>query len=432
MKKAVLVAGARTPFLKAGTMPGANAGQLGEIVTQALIQKYTYLPRLIDYVIGANVGNQILHPDGSNIGRLFAMRLGECGLGIGAWTPNVNCATGLHALMDAVKHVELGLARCVLVVASEVMSDYSAVYSRDQRSSFFALGAASRAKINFASKAVARAKAMAKIRFMPHQPLWLVDLGLTDPTCGLRMDETAELLAKEFGISREEQDLFALRSQRKAALAQRQGRFAKEIVPAGKFEHDNGIRQDQSLKQLARLAPRYPGGTVTAGNSSQLTDGACALLVAEEEFAKALDWPNLAHLTSHRWALVGCEPQRMGIGPVLAIKRLLDKTGMILSDFGVIESNEAFAAVVLAQMKALASKRYCSNVGLARPLGELAFDITNVNGGAVAMGHPIAASGARLALTCAIEMGLRGKELGLVTLCVGGGQGEAVILERKE
>lgn len=412
MKNIVLVDGARTPFLKAGTIPGLAASELGIVPAKALIEKYPDLPRVTDYVIGANIGNQILHPDGSNLGRILAIRSG-IPISVGAWTVNINCATGLHAVIDATKTIATTSAKCVLVIAVEVMSDFAAVYSRNQRAELVKLFHLLRKKQKSWQNITGLFVQWLKVQTMRHDPLWTINLGLVDPMTKLRMDQGADLIAKGWRVSREAQDRFALRSQKLALLAQKSGRLAKEIVPFRDLVDDNGIRPNQTFEQLSSLRPLYPGGTVTAGNSSQITDGACALLISDEEFAKSMGWPILAKVRADWWALAGCEPQNFGFAPVLAVRKLLEISRKQVSDFDIIEANEAFAAVVLVQMKAL----------------DLPEERTNVNGGAVAIGHPLSASGARLVLSCAKELHLSQKELGLVTLCIGGGQGEAIILE---
>ena len=412
MKKVVLVDGARTPFLKAGTVPGLTASELGIVPAMALIERYPAIPLVVDYVVGANIGNQVLHPDGSNLGRILAIRSG-IPLKVGAWTVNVNCATGLHAVIDAAKTIATGSAQCVLVIAVEVMSDFSAVYSRNQRAEFIKLLHLLRKKQKSWQNVPAFLAQWLKVRFMLHNPLWMIDLGLVDPMTKLRMDRGADLLAESFHVSRKEQDLFALRSQKLAYEAQKSGRLAKEIVPFKDIADDNGIRPNQTLEQLSNLKPLYSGGTVTAGNSSPITDGACALLLSDEEFAKFMGWPVLAEMQADWWTLAGCNPKDFGYAPVFAVQKLLDNSRKQVSDFDFIETNEAFAAAVLAQMKAL----------------DLPEERTNVNGGAIAIGHPLSASGARLVLSCAKELQFSQKALGLVTLCIGGGQGEALILE---
>jgi acetyl-CoA acetyltransferase family protein len=239
-------------------------------------------------------------------------------------------------------------------------------------------------------------------------------LGLTDPVSGLNMGQTAELLARENGISREEQDAFALRSHQRAAEAS--GKFSEEIVPVfvnGRaVKADNGIRPAQSLEALARLSPVFDRklGTVTAGNSSQITDGAVALLVMTEQRAEELGFEPLGTLV--RYAYTGCDPARMGLGPVSAIARL----GMPCEDADLIEINEAFAAQVLAVQRKFDP-----------PLPE---EKLNVNGGAIALGHPVGATGARLILSGLLELKRREAKRALLSLCVGGGQGAALWLER--
>lgn len=425
MHKAVIVGGARTPFLKAGTIPNLTATTLGAALIKEFMRRYPGLEKEIDYIAGASIGGQFLPPDGSNFARVAALNAG-LPIHIGAWTVNVNCASGLHAVLDAVCRIEAGDAKCILVIGAEVMSDFQALYPREQREVFAELNRVSRSKESMRKKLPKLAKVFAKKVAMPHNPKWMLEVGLTDPFIKMKMDLVAEAIAAEWGITRNEQDQFALESQLRASRARTAGRFAQEIIPFGGFLHDNGIRDNQTLEQLAKLKPTYPGGTVTPGNSSQISDGAAVILVAEEEFAKSFGLPRLARMSMRNSALVGCEPDRMGLGPVAAIGRILIRTPYALSDFDIIETNEAFAAVVLAQAKALASRHYCGGA----TIGKLDFERTNVNGGAVAMGHPLGASGTRLALTGALELLLRDKTLCLTTLCIGGGQGEAAVIER--
>jgi acetyl-CoA C-acetyltransferase/acetyl-CoA acyltransferase len=264
--------------------------------------------------------------------------------------------------------------------------------------------------------------------------------GLTDPTNDLIMGRTAEVLAREFSISREEGDAYAVESHRRAAIARKSGRLAREITGvmpprvkpgARTVLDDDGIREGQTLEGAAKLRPFFekPDGVVTVGNSSQITDGAAAMLVTTHERARELDLVPLAAIKSFAYA--GLDPARMGLGPVFASARALDDAGCTLADVGLVELNEAFAHQVLACARAFASDDFArAQLGRKSALGTLDLARTNVNGGAIALGHPVGASGARLLVTLAIEMGLRDVELGLATLCVGGGQGAAVVLER--
>jgi acetyl-CoA C-acetyltransferase/acetyl-CoA acyltransferase len=285
-----------------------------------------------------------------------------------------------------------------------------------------------------------RLAAMASFRPRFLEPRIALMEGLTDPTCGLIMGRTAEVLARDFGITREEGDRYALESHRRAEAARKSGRLAREIVPivalgskpgASAVQHDDGIREGQSLEALAKLKPYFekPDGVVTVGNSSQITDGACALIVATEERARALGLKPMARLRS--WAWAGLDPSRMGLGPVYASAKALDDAHCSLADMAVIELNEAFAHQVLACQRACADERFArEHLPGGKPLGTLDLARTNVNGGAVALGHPVGASGARLLLTLSHELRIRGAQLGLATMCIGGGQGGAAVLER--
>jgi acetyl-CoA C-acetyltransferase/acetyl-CoA acyltransferase len=265
-----------------------------------------------------------------------------------------------------------------------------------------------------------------------------LECGLTDPTCGLSMGTTADILAHEFGISRRAQDEFALRSHQRATAAAAAGRLQAEAVPlyAGdRFEPvtgDVGPRPDQTLEALARLKPVFDrrDGTVTVGNACHVTDGAAAMLVMDRDLAKAEGLEPLGYVRGYAYA--GLEPARMGLGPVFAIAKLLRTTGLSLRDVPLFEINEAFAAQVLACLKAMASARFAdAYLPHATPLGEIDPDRLNVNGGAISLGHPVGASGARLVLTALLEMRRRAAERAIVALCVGGGQGVAMLLEQE-
>lgn len=249
------------------------------------------------------------------------------------------------------------------------------------------------------------------------------------------MGETAELLAREFDLGRELQDGFALLSHQRAAAARE--RLREEIVPVFPppacelVRDDSGPREGQTLEQLARLRPVFDrrDGTVTAGNACPVSDGAVALLLGDEETAGGWPSPPLGRVRA--WAVAGLPPRRMGLGPVHAIARVLAETGLELADFDLFEIGEAFAAQVLACLEAAKSAPFArAELGRDRALGELPLERLNVNGGAIALGHPVGASGARLLLTLLLEMRRRGAKRGLAALCVGGGQGAAFVLER--
>jgi acetyl-CoA acetyltransferase family protein len=280
---------------------------------------------------------------------------------------------------------------------------------------------------------------LALSRFRPSslQPRVAVVEGLTDPITGLMMGNTAENVARLFGITRAEMDQFALQSHQRAAAATTAGRFAAEIAPlapppkyGAMLAQDDGVRQNQTIEALQKLRPVFDknAGDVTVGNACQITDGAVGLLCSSAARAERLGLRPLAIVRGH--ARVGLDPALMGLGPVHATPAALQQAGIGFDDVEVVELNEAFAAQVLGCMRAFASDDYCrKHVGLDGAIGELDPARLNRNGGAIALGHPIAASGARLALTLAHELRAQQKRWGLAALCVGGGQGQAMILE---
>jgi acetyl-CoA C-acetyltransferase/acetyl-CoA acyltransferase len=269
------------------------------------------------------------------------------------------------------------------------------------------------------------------------RPISALEVGLTDPTCGLNMGQTAEVLAKEFAIPRDEQDEFALHSHQRTAAAWQRCFYQGEVVavPArdggqAGVERDVGPRANQSLVALAKLKPIFDRarGTVTAGNSCPITDGAAAVVVMSAEQARAEAREPLGFLRDY--AIAGCDPRRMGLGPVFAIQKLLTQSGLSLDDFELFEINEAFAAQVLACLRALSSAEFAQDaLGRDGPIGEIDPECLNMNGGAIALGHPVGASGTRLIITLLRALREQGKKRGLASLCVGGGQGVAVWVE---
>ena len=423
----VLVAGIRSPWARAGgAFAGEDAGHLGALVARELLARTGVDPAAIDEVIVGCVGPP---HDQANVGRVIGLRAGVP-RSVPARTVGRNCASGIEAVTSAVTLIESGRASLVLTVGVEVMSRYPLIVG-DRFTRFFD-------RLSRARSPLGRVAVLGSFRPAMLKPRIALLEGLTDPVSGLIMGRTAELLAREFGISREESDRFALESHRRAKAARDSGRFAKEIVPVlplgratKSLEHDDSIRDEQTIEALAKLRPYFekPDGRVTVGNSCGITDGACAILVASEERARTLGIEPMARLVSFAWA--GCDPARMGLGPVYASARALDEAGLRLSDMSTIEINEAFAAQVLACAKAFASPAFAqSELRRGEALGELDFAITNRNGGAIALGHPVGATGSRLLLTVATELALRKQRYGLANLCIGGGQGGAAILER--
>jgi acetyl-CoA acetyltransferase family protein len=421
----VIVDGVRTPFCKAGTdLAGLGADELGRIAVNALLTRTGLDPQLVDEVIFGCVAQPV---DAANVARVIALRSG-IPESVPAVTVQRNCASGCEALTLAHEKLQAGRGSVFIVGGAESMSNIPLLFNQAAAEKFGRLGRAR----SFGQ----RLAALAAFRPSDFKPRIGLLLGLTDPVCGLNMGETAELLAREFAVTREEQDEAALRSHQRALAAR--AKLAEEICPAylaskkaGALTRDNGPRDNQSLAALAKLKPVFDRktGTVTAGNASQVTDGAVALLVMSESRAEQLGFTPLGALTGYAYA--GCDPSRMGLGPVFAMARAEEQTGLKPGDADLIELNEAFAAQTLAVVKAARSDQFARRfLRRERPVGEIASEQLNVNGGAIALGHPVGATGARLVLTSLKELHRRKARRALVTLCVGGGQAAALWLER--
>jgi len=352
--------------------------------------------------------------------------------GVPARTVGRNCASGMEAVTQAATEIDAGRGSLYLCLGVEVMSAYPLIMG-EKLTRFFD-------QLNRARSLPAKLATIASFRPSMLAPRVALVEGLTDPVSGLIMGKTAEILAREFAISRVESDQYALESHQRAQRARDSGRFAREILPvlplgaregAKAVEHDDSIRDGQTIEALAKLKPYFekPDGRVTVGNSCGITDGAAGMLVASEARARELGLAPMAKLRSYAWS--GCDPARMGLGPVFASAIALEDAGLALADMQSIEINEAFAAQVLACQKAFESDSFAQNA-LRRggALGKLDLALTNRNGGAIALGHPVGATGARLLLTLAHELAQGKQRYGLATLCIGGGQGGAVVLER--
>jgi acetyl-CoA C-acetyltransferase/acetyl-CoA acyltransferase len=424
-REAVVVGGVRTPFGRAGgVLEPLSAPDLGRIVMVEALARTGVAGEDLDHVVMGCGGQPA---DAGNPARVAALR-GGVPARVPAYTVQRNCAAGMEAIAQAALMIETGRADVVLCGGMESMSSYPVQMPRSYRRKLGRLAAA--------RSAGARAVALARFRLGDLKPEIGLKLGLTDPTCGLSMGETAEVLARELGIGRAEQDEYALRSHRLAAAAR--ARLAEEIVPVAVPEtgavlaQDDAVREQQTLEALGKLKPAFARshGTVTAGNSCGITDGACALVVAERGWA-ARRWPDgapLARIVS--WAAVGLDPERMGLGPAGALPAALGRAGWSLAEVDLLEINEAFAVQVLAVLRvagdAELSRHYFD---LEEATGSIDLARLNVNGGAIALGHPVGVSGARLTLTLALEMKRRGVPRGAASLCVGGGQGMAILLE---
>ncbi len=437
-KTIVLAGGVRVPQARAGgAYAREDAGHLGAVVAREVLARAGLDPAELEEVIVGCVGPP---QDQTNVARVIALRAGVP-RSVPAQTVGRNCASGMQAVATAATAILAGRGELFLAAGVEVMSAYPLTFNTR--------GVAFFSRLMRARSPLEKVGALASFRPSMLAPRVALTEGLTDPTVGLIMGSTAEILAREWGITREEADRFALRSHQLAKQARDSGRFAREIHPhlpldratsprgggsrpeRRALEHDDGIRDEQSLEALAKLKPYFeePDGVVTVGNACGITDGACALIVTTLERARSLGLQPLAAIRG--WAHRGADPARMGLGPVYATAAALDDAGCTLADMGVIEINEAFAAQVLACLKAFASDEFASKeLGRSAALGELPLDKLNRNGGAIALGHPVGATGARLLLTAAHELAVSDQELALATLCIGGGQGGAFVLER--
>jgi acetyl-CoA C-acetyltransferase/acetyl-CoA acyltransferase len=406
-----------------GPLASVPAQELGRLATQAVLQRAGLRPDQVDQVV---FGNVALPPDAANIARVIALKAGIPQDRI-SHTVQRNCASGMEAITTAAQLLQLGEAQAIVAGGTESMSRIPLLYNQEATDLFLRLGKA--------RTLWQRLGTLLCFRPRHFKPVPGVQLGLTDPVCGLIMGETAEILAQEFGITRQQQDAFALESHRRAVLAQERCLLSEEIAPvpaevAGKeIKADVGPRKEQSAQALAKLRPYFrTDGTVTVGNSCPLTDGAAAVVVMKGEAARAEGRRPLGYMRAYAYA--GCDPRRMGLGPVFATSKLLERTGMSLRDIDLVEMNEAFAAQVLANEQAFASDRFAQeHLGRGKALGALDLDRLNVNGGAIALGHPVGATGTRLVITLLKELRRRGLRRGLATLCVGGGQGAALLLE---
>ncbi len=424
MERIAIVAGIRTPFCKMGSLlKDMSAQELAGLTSRELLERSGIDPKTIDEVIFGNVAQPA---DAANIARVIALLSGVPHT-TPAFTVHRNCASGLESVVTAALKIRGGEAKFILAGGTESMSNIPFLFTKEYQEIMSELG---RAK-DIGSKV----KTLLKLRPKYFSPRVGLMMGLTDPACGLNMGQTAEVLAKEFGITRKEQDEFSLVSHHRAIASR--DKLKEEILPViaapeykKTVEMDNGPRENQTIEALTKLKPIFDktSGTVTAGNSSQVTDGAVSLLVMSESRAKELNQKPLGYLRS--WVFAGVEPARMGIGPAHAIPMALRKAGMTLKDLQAIEINEAFAVQVLACLKALESEKFASDFGYTGLTGNIDRNILNVNGGAIALGHPVGATGSRLILTMLKHLNRNNLSTGLVSLCIGGGQGAAMILER--
>jgi acetyl-CoA C-acetyltransferase/acetyl-CoA acyltransferase len=418
----VIVDGIRTPFCKMGSeLAGMSAGDLGAAAVKHLVGQSGLNPETLDQMVFGCVGQPV---DSANLARIIALRAG-LPESLPAVTVHRNCASGCEAITQAAMAIAAGEGRSFLVGGTESMSNYPFLFHPRTAEKFMALSKA--------RTMMKRLAAMAAFRPRDFKPLISLQLGLSDPVCGLNMGETAELIAREAGLSREDQDDFARESHARALAAREffQGEIFTVFPPSGHaVEEDNGIRSPDQLQKLGKLKPVFERGTgtVTAGNAPQITDGAVALWVMSDREAEKQGLQPLARLRGYAYA--GCDPSRMGLGPLYALAALEAKSEFRLADMDLIEINEAFAGQVLACCVRAESEEFArAELGRDSALGPIDRNKLNVHGGSIALGHPVGATGSRLALTLSRALRDRKLKQGVVTLCVGGGQGAALWLE---
>jgi acetyl-CoA acyltransferase len=425
MGEAVIVGGVRTPFVKAGDLlMDTAAPELGRLVVQELLYRTNVRPDAVDELICGNVASPI---DAANVARVISLRAGIPQDKI-AHTVNRNCASGLESITQAATRINAGLAKTVVAVGVDSMSNIPLFFRKKYGLKLMALAKA--------KSAWQRLRAIGKFRPSDFAPLIGIKLGLTDPVTGMMMGDTAEKLAREYHITRDDQDQFALNSHLKAAQAWESKRLANEVMtlyPERKskvLDADIGPRASQSMQSLLKLKPYFDRkwGTVTVGNSCQVTDGAVGLMLMDSDYADSLGITPIGKIKAMEYA--GCDPERMGLGPVYSTAKALQSSGMTMDDIDLVELNEAFAAQVIACQRGFEKAPHDCGFDASTRLKRINEDVLNVNGGAIALGHPVGATGTRLVLTLLHELERRDQQHGLATLCIGGGQGGALIVER--
>ncbi|MFA5960705.1 MAG: acetyl-CoA C-acetyltransferase [Tatlockia sp.] len=418
-----VVDGNRTPFLKAKGVGPFSGADLAVAAGEALLKRLPVSPTDIDEVI---LGSAMPEPDEANIARIVALRLG-CGNKTPAYTVMRNCASGMQALDNAALQIASGRSNLVLAGGTEAMSHAPLLFNQKMASWLAGWFAAKNTK--------QRLGLITSFRPSYLVPVIALLRGLTDPIVCMNMGQTAEKVAHRFNITREQMDAFALQSHLRTARAFAEGRM-EEVTPVidkkgQTYSEDDGMRADSSIEKLAKLKPFFDKkyGMVTAGNSSQITDGACLLLLASAEAVKKYKLPVIGRIVDSQWAAL--DPSQMGLGPVHAAAPILQRNHLKPDELDCWEINEAFAAQVLGCLTAFNDETYCrEELGLKEALGELSLTKLNQDGGAIAAGHPIGASGAKIVLRVLETLKHQNGKRGMATICIGGGQGGAMYLER--
>ena len=420
-----IIDGARTPFLKATGKPGPfRAVDLAVAAGLPLLNRQPFAATDLDEVI---LGCVAPTAEEANIGRVASLRMG-CGESTPAWTVARNCASGLQALDSAATNIALGRSDLVLAGGTESMSHAPVLFSTE----FVTwLGSWTR------SKSIAdKVRSLKMLKPSHFKPVIGLLQGLTDPVCGFSMGQTTEKIAHRFGLDRESMDRFSVQSHKRLAAAIDSGIFHGEVetifdTRGNGYSEDTGLRRDSCTEKLAKLSSVFdrPTGLVTAGNSAQITDGCAWLLLASEPAMEKFGLQGRGLIADSQWA--GVDPTQMGLGPVHASTPILQRASLGLGDVDYWEINEAFAGQVLGCLAAWRSREYCRNdLGLEDALGELDPARLNLHGGGISIGHPVGASGARIVLHALRVLEHHQWDRAMATLCIGGGQGGALLIQR--
>ena len=419
-----IVDGSRTPFLKARSGPGPfTPVDLAVQCGRPLLARQPFASDALDQVI---LGCVNVIADEMNPARVAALRLGM-GEAMVAFTVQINCGSGMQSIDTAYRYIRDGGADLILAGGAEALSHAPLVWSQQGVRWFAGLAGA--------RGVLAKLAAAAKLRPSYVKPIIGLERGLTDPITELNMGQTAEVVGHLFGITRAQSDAYAVESHHRLARAQAEGWLKDEVETAfardGKFyDHDDGVRPDSSVEKLATLKPVFerPWGQVTAGNSSQITDGASWVVLASDDAVTKHGLTPKAAIIDSEWSAL--DPEIMGLGPVLCATALLKRHGLGLQDIETWELNEAFATQVLGCLAAWNDDRFCREVlNVDGAMGEIDRARLNVDGGAISLGHPVGTSGNRIVLHLVNAMKRLGTKRGIATECIGGGQGGAMLIE---
>jgi acetyl-CoA acyltransferase len=423
-RRVAIVAGVRTPFARAGTaFKNLSAVELGKRCVSELIQRTSLDGGLVEAIVYGTVVPSVVAP---NIAREISL-LPMLSKGCQAYTVGRACASANQAITDAADQIVLGHHDVIIAGGAESLSNVPILHSRGMSEKLVRL-----------SRAKGPAQQMRVLGSIRPSDLVPITPAIAEPSTGETMGQSAEKMAKINHIPREDQDQFALRSHRLAAVGTEDGRLTHEMTPVWipprydvALTGDNGIRTDTSIEQLQALKPVFDKqyGTVTAGNSSPLTDGASAVLLMNESRARALGYTPLAYVRSYAYAALDPGEQLL-MGPVLAAPVALQRAGLSLRDMDLVEMHEAFAAQVLCNLRGFQSREWAARAGFTQPLGDVDRSRLNVMGGSISIGHPFGATGGRILTTLANELVRRGGQFGLMTVCAAGGMGHAMVIER--